>query len=93
MFADAITFHFLFLGHTQLSGTYHGLSEVVDYFEHLPAIGAACSFEVHDLLADDEHGVALLTGTADFTGDRIAQKVVHVFHFNADGQVTKWWNF
>jgi ketosteroid isomerase-like protein len=80
MFADTITFHF------------HGLSEVLGYFERLPEIGAA-RFEVHDLLADDEHGVALLAGTAERTGERIEQKVVHVFHLNADGQVTEWWNF
>jgi ketosteroid isomerase-like protein len=85
MFADTITFHFL--GHTQLSGAYHGLSEVLGYFERLPEIGAAFRFEIHDLLADDEHGVALLTG------ERIHQKVVHVFHLNTDGQVTEWWNF
>ena len=39
MFADTITFHFL--GHTQLSGAYNGLSEVLGYFERLPEIGAA----------------------------------------------------
>jgi hypothetical protein len=37
MFADTITFHFL--GHTQLSGTYNGLSEVLGYFERLQEIG------------------------------------------------------
>jgi ketosteroid isomerase-like protein len=91
MFADTITFHFL--GHTQLSGAYNGLSEVLGYFERLPEIGAAFRFEVHDLLADDEHGVALLAGTAERAGERIEQKVVHVFHLNADGKVTDWWNF
>ena len=83
MFADTITFHFL--GHTQLSGAYNGLSEVLGYFERLPEIGAAFRFEVH--------GVALLAGTAERTGERIEQKVVHVFHLNADGKVTDWWNF
>ena len=91
MFADTITFHFL--GHTQLSGAYNGLSEVLGYFERLPEIGAAFRFEVHDLLADDEHGVALLAGTAERAGERIHQKVVHVFNLNADGKVTEWWNY
>jgi ketosteroid isomerase-like protein len=91
MFADTITFHFL--GHTQLSGTDNGLSEVLGYFERLQEIGAAFRFGVHDLLADDEHGVALLAGTAERTGERIEQKVVHVLHLNADGKVTDWWNF
>jgi len=91
MFADTITLHFL--GHTQLSGAYNGLSEVLGYFERVREIGGAFSFEVHDLLADDEHGVALLAGTAERTGERIEQKVVHVLHLNADGKVTEWWNF
>ena len=39
MFADTITFHLL--GHTQLSGTYSGLREVLGYLERLPEIGAA----------------------------------------------------
>ena len=81
MFADTITLHFL--GHTQLSGTYNGLSEVLGYFQRLPEIGAAFRFEVHDLLA----------GTAERSGERVEQKVVHVFHLDADGKVTDWWNF
>jgi uncharacterized protein len=91
MFADTITFHFL--GHTQLSGAYKGLSQVLGYFERLPEIGATFMFEVHDLLADDEHGVALLAGTVERTGERVKQKVVHVFNLDADGEVTEWWNF
>ena len=63
------------------------------YVERLPEIGAAFRFEVHNLFADDEHGVALLAGTAERTGERVEQKVVHVFHLNADGKVTDWWNF
>jgi hypothetical protein len=27
------------------------------------------------------------------SGKRIEQKVVHVFHVNADGKATDWWNF
>src|SRR4029453_2823121 len=91
MFADTITFHFL--GHTQLSGAYNGLSEVLGYFERLPEIGAAFRFEVHDLLVDDDHGVALLAGTAEREGERVEQKVVHVFHLNADGKAPAWGTF
>jgi ketosteroid isomerase-like protein len=45
------------------------------------------------LLADDQHAVALLTGTAERSGKRTEQNVVHVFHTNADGKVIDWWNF
>jgi ketosteroid isomerase-like protein len=91
MFADDITFHFL--GHSPLSGAYNGLAEVLGYFGKLQQSGAAFRFEVHELLAGDEHAVALLAGTAERSGMRIEQKVVHVFHVNADGKVTDWWNF
>jgi ketosteroid isomerase-like protein len=76
-----------------LSGAYNGLSEVLGYFARLRESGAAFRFEVRDLLADDEHAVAMLTGTAERSGKRIEQMVVHVFHTNADGKVTDWWNF
>jgi ketosteroid isomerase-like protein len=91
MFADDIAFHFL--GHTPLSGAYNGLTEVLGYFARLRESGATFTFEVHDLLADDEHAVALLTGTAERAGKQIEQKVVHVFHVTVGGKVTGWWNF
>jgi uncharacterized protein len=91
LFADDIDFHFL--GHNRLSGDYHGLGEVLGYFERLRESGARFAFDVHSLLADDEHGVGLLTGTADRAGRRVEQKVVHVFHLNAEGKVSGWWNF
>ena len=91
LLADDVTFHFL--GHTPLSGAYDGLGEVLGYFARLQQSGAAFTFEVHDLLADDEHAVAVLTGTAQRSGKRTEQKVVHVFHTNPDGKVTDWWNF
>jgi uncharacterized protein len=91
MFADDIAFHFL--GHTPLSGDYNGLGEVLGYFGRLQQSGAGFKFEVHDLLADDEHAIGLVTGTAERAGKRVEQKVVHVFHMNADGKVSDWWNF
>jgi uncharacterized protein len=91
MLADDVTFHFL--GHTPLSGAYHGLTEVLGYFARLRDSGAAFTFEVHDLLADDQHAVAMLAGTAARSGNLIQQKVVHAFHTNANGKVTDWWNF
>jgi ketosteroid isomerase-like protein len=76
-----------------LSGAYDGLGELLGCFARLQQSGAAFTFEVHDLLADEEHAVAVLTGTAQRSGKRIEQKVVHVFHTNTDGKVTDWWNF
>jgi hypothetical protein len=73
--------------------TYSRLNEVFDYFGRLQQSGPAFILEVHSLLADDEHGVALPVGTAERASRRIEQKVVHDFHLNADGKITGWWNF
>ena len=91
LLADDVSFHFL--GHTPLSGAYHGLAEVLGYFARLRESGAAFRFQVHELLAGDEHAVALLDGVAERAGRRTEQKVVHVFHLDADGKVGDWWNF
>jgi uncharacterized protein len=91
LLADDVGFHFL--GHTPLSGDDQGLDGVLGYFERLRQSGASFGFAAHDLLADDEHGVGLVTGTAERAGRRVQQKVVHVFHLNAEGKVTDWWNF
>jgi hypothetical protein len=56
-------------------------------------ITTAFILEVRGLLADDEHEVALLGGTAERASRRIEQKVVHDFHLNDDGKITGWWNF
>jgi hypothetical protein len=70
---------------------YNGLNEVFDYLGRLQQSGPAFILEVHSLLADDEHGVALPVGTAERASKRIKQKVVHDFHLNADGKITGWW--
>src|SRR4029450_8465321 len=76
LLADNVTFHFL--GHTPLSGAYEGLGEVLGYFARLQQSGAAFTFEVHDLLADDEHAGAVLTGTAQRSGRGMRQSEIHV---------------
>jgi hypothetical protein len=48
-----------------LGVAYNGLTEVLNYFGRLQQSGAAFKFEVHALLADDEHPVALLASTAE----------------------------
>jgi ketosteroid isomerase-like protein len=54
------------------------------------AYGAGDLATLRDMFADDEHAVGLLTGRAERAGKRIEQKVVHVFHLNAEGKVSDW---
>ncbi len=48
--------------------------------------------EVHDILANDTHGVALVTRMAERDGRSFEMNEVHVFHIS-DGKVTEYWGF
>jgi ketosteroid isomerase-like protein len=54
--------------------------------------GNSLELDVHDLLANDEHGVALVQFRAQRDGKRIDQKQAHVFHIG-DGAITESWSF
>ena len=89
-FADDITWHIP--GRGALSGDYRGHEEVMGFFGKLMELsGGTFKLEVHDLLANDEHGVALVTGTATRDGKSFTGIDVHVFHFR-DGKVVEFWD-
>jgi ketosteroid isomerase-like protein len=79
-------------GHNQLSGTYEGLDATLGLFARFFEVtGGDMRQELHALLADDEHVVALLDqhlGRPD--GRSYDGKDVHVFHV-ADGKVVEFW--
>ena len=74
-----------------LSGTYHGRDEVLGFFGRL-AEETAGTFRlaVHDILANDEHAVALCTLSASRGGKSIETPVANVGHIR-DGKVTEFW--
>jgi ketosteroid isomerase-like protein len=78
-------------GNNALSGDYHGKQEVFGMFGKLAELtDGTFHLEVHDLLADDTHGIGLakVTGTR---GDRTLEvNDVNVFHLQ-DGKVTECW--
>ena len=47
--------------------------------------------DLHAVLADDEHGVALVVTTASRGGRSMEVNQAHVFHLS-DGKVTEFWN-
>jgi hypothetical protein len=87
---DDITFHFL--GHTPLGGAYDGLTEVLSYFGGLQQSGAAFKFESTRCSPTTSIQLRCWRARRSGSGKRIEQKVVHVFHVNADGKATDWWN-
>ena len=52
--------------------------------------GGTFRVDIHDVLANDEHVVALTKGTAEREGKRLSVDGVQVFHVS-DGKVTESW--
>ena len=79
-------------GRSQLAGEYRGPDEVFAFFGRLMEVTeGSFRLDVHAILADDEHAVALTVGTASRGGNTNTDKAAHVFHMR-DGKVTEYWN-
>jgi ketosteroid isomerase-like protein len=90
-FADDIVWHSG--GNNILSGTYEGKEAVFGFFARLmQETGGNFANEIHDMLANDDHGVVLVTGTAT-RGDRtLESRNVHVFNME-EGKLKEFWAF
>ncbi len=79
-------------GDNPLSGSYEGLDATLGLFGRLfETTGGDIRQDLHAVLADDEHAVALVSqhlGRPD--GRSYDGNDVHVFHI-ADGKVTEFW--
>lgn len=49
--------------------------------------------DLHDVVANDEHMVALITATATRGDQTLDYRVAEIYHVNADGLVTHRWAF
>jgi ketosteroid isomerase-like protein len=88
-FADDIVWHVP--GTSQLSGDYKGQGEVMGWLgKNLELSGGSLKTEVHDILANDEHGVALFTVTAQREGKSLRDNACQVVHLSG-GKVTESW--
>ena len=90
LFDDGITWHFG--GNSELSGDFVGKQDV---FARLQRVGELTQgsrrFEIHTILADDEHAVALVEGALDHPKPYRGREV-HVWHLR-DGLATEFWAF
>lgn len=78
-------------GNNPLAGTRKGQQEVFELFAKVAELtGGNFSLEIHDVLANDEHTVALVTARGSREGKSIKDHQVHVFHIQ-DGKVTEYW--
>ena len=89
LFADDIVFHVP--GRSQIAGEYRGHDEVFGFFGKLVELSAGTfKIERHAILADDRHGAALTTITAQREGKKLSQNAIDVFHFQGD-KVSEVW--
>lgn len=80
-------------GTSAISGTYKGKEETFAYFRALgERSGGTFSFDVHDIVANDDHTVGLIAVHGERDGRKLDDTVVMVFHFD-DGRVTSQWSF
>jgi uncharacterized protein len=90
LFADDIVWHVA--GRSQLSGDYKGRDAVFGFFGKLMELtGGTSKLEVHDILANDDHAIALLTSSGTRGDKSFTGQDVHVFHVQ-NGQVVEFWD-
>jgi ketosteroid isomerase-like protein len=88
-FAEDIVWHVP--GRSPVGGDYRGHDGVMSFFGKLMEMsGGTFALEVHDLLATDDHAVALIRATAERDGTSRAFNSAHVWHV-ADGKATEFW--
>jgi ketosteroid isomerase-like protein len=91
LFSDDIVWHSG--GNNILTGDYEGKEAVLGYFGQLmQETGGSFSNDIHDMLANDEHGVALVTASATRGVKSFEGNLVHVFHMR-DNKMTEFWSF
>jgi uncharacterized protein len=88
--ADNVRWHLP--GRNPLSGDYEGPEQVMQYFARiLELTGGTLSIDLHDVLANDNHAVALYTIGGDRAGkQRLNDNQVLIFHLR-DGKASEVW--
>lgn len=90
LLADDVQWHVP--GKSPISGDYKGKEEVFGFFAKLIEMtGGKLTVEVHDILANDEHGIVLVNGTAERDGKRLVANSVHVHHIR-NGKTAELWD-
>jgi ketosteroid isomerase-like protein len=70
-----------------------GKAALAARYQEPDAQGWNITGEAHDMLANDEHGVALVTATATkASGESLTYKVAEIYHVK-DGKITARWAF
>jgi ketosteroid isomerase-like protein len=90
VFADDTIFHEP--GSSPISGDYHGINQVLGFLGALAErSGGTFRATLHDVLANDEHVVALHSSDAEREGRTARSPTALVFHVR-DGRITETWS-
>ncbi|MEX2394357.1 MAG: nuclear transport factor 2 family protein [Actinomycetota bacterium] len=80
-------------GRSPVAGDYKGQDEVFGLFGRLFELSeGTLKLDVHDILADDDHAVALVTMSADRNGKHLDMRSVHVMNIQ-EGRTREFWAF
>jgi uncharacterized protein len=91
LFAHDIVWHQP--GKNRFSGAHRGVDNVLALFlAQAQESEGTFKVEVHDILANDEHGIALATVSATKGGKTLRDRYAHAAHFK-DGKMTESWIF
>ena len=89
VWAEDIAWHIP--GRNPLAGDYVGTEAVLGFFAQLQErSGGSFGLELHDVLASDDHVVALVTETGHRGDKSLNENAVHVWHLR-DGKATEFW--
>jgi uncharacterized protein len=78
-------------GQNPYSGEYHGKGEVGELFQRqAQELDGPPRFDLHDVLANDEHGAILGVQHTSKGGQSLASQVAVILHL-ADGKATEVW--
>ncbi len=91
LFAENVVWHVP--GDSPISGEHRGGETVFAAFAKTVELsGGSFKIELHDVLANDEHAVALTRGTASRQGRQLSSPDTDVYHMS-NGKVTEFWSF
>jgi ketosteroid isomerase-like protein len=89
MFDDQIRWHVA--GRHRVAGDYHGKRGVEDFWQKLvDHSDGTFHMEVHDVLANDNHAVALIKDRGRPKGKPWENNSIHVWHIR-NGKLTEFW--
>jgi uncharacterized protein len=78
-------------GRSAIAGDYRGLDEVLAYTRRRrDMVDGTFEITVHDVLANDEHGVVIATGRVTRSGKRFEWRAHGLYRFR-DGQIAECW--